>query len=373
MEGRHWIRAVLSLPLRVKKSLPRAMTFLGLCTGLSSPILGHTMRQRIGVYEDSEGLERRRFGLDGTMTRSGWGALTQTSLGISMTRDQDRQQNIINDDYVRNEYGSGDRVYDEWSVQGNLTWDKLTETRLMAQGGGDGVMDRQTIGVGAGHWLYHETIRIAVDLSQTESRQPEFRILDFDSREIGTPPEGKSRGVSLGVRHLATPSTIMDYQVSQILQKGRPEARAAQIRVRQFLVPPPSLPSVAEEAPLRTTKTSVDLGIIRAVNKGALGTDTTYGEVDSLTMEAGVNIQLDQRVQSRLAYRFYKEQEVTRVLREEKLFGSDLVSLGLGYQFAKELSQGQERGYRGEIVVSRYQTNGGLLGRSIEAGLSALF
>jgi hypothetical protein len=165
----------------------------------------------------------------------------------------------------------------------------------------------------------------------------------------------------------------MDYQVSQILQTGRPEARTGQIRVRQFLVPPESIPTGGQETSLRTTKTSVDLGMIRAINKGALGTDTTYGEVDSLTMEAGVNIQFDQRVHSRLAYRFYKEQEMTRVLREEKLFGSDLVSLGLGYQFAKEVSQGQERGYQGEVIVSRYQSNGGLLGRSVEAGLSALF
>ena len=122
---------------------------------------------------------------------------------------------------------------------------------------------------------------------------------------------------------------------------------------------------------LATMKMSVELALTRAVNKGSIGLETTYGEVDGSTWETYGNVEFPGVLMARVGYRYYREQEVTRVLREEKLFGSDLVSAGISYLFDPSL--GPERAsFSGNLIVSRYQTNQGLLGRSIELGLSAL-
>jgi hypothetical protein len=324
------------------------------------PAFAHTVRQELGAYQDNQGLSRQRIGYDVTVDgpqRAGAG-LTSSTFDLTARRDFYNDTSVVDSDYDREVYGGGRRTGDSAALTATQTWDRLTETRVLGAFSSDLQVESRTWGVGASTWGLHETLRLSVDLSRTVTDQPEFRFLDFDSKQVGNPPLTSSTGVSLGVRHLATPTTIVDYGAGQLVNDTRPPSSTGQVAIRQF-VPPVS--------------GALHVAGTRAYNRGYISTDTTYGQVDAWTLETAWLQNLWRGALARLGYRYYKEDETTRAYADEKVFGSDTVSLGMSQELPKGATFGLTRPLTLEASAARYLTNVDIAATSFELGLAARF
>ena len=91
------------------------------------------------------------------------------------------------DTYDREFYGSSYRTNQSATVSATQTWERLTETRVMGAYATDRVVKSRSWAVGVSQWIWHESIRLAFDLSRTLIDQPLYQYLDFDSQEVGNP------------------------------------------------------------------------------------------------------------------------------------------------------------------------------------------
>lgn len=322
--------------------------------------LAHTITQKLGSYQDNGGMQRERVAFDATVDGAkNRGALTDSSYSLSLSQDTYQDHDVAEDDaYTKEVYGEGYRVNDAASVSATQTWDRITETRVMGAYSTDRHVKTRSWAAGASEWTRHETVRVGFDLSRTIVEQPFYEILDYDSREVGNPTIASSTGATVSVRHLATSTTIMDYSASHVATDNRPDSNSGTVGVRQF-VPP--------------ANGAVHVSATRAVNRGYIGTDTSYGQVDAWIVDTAWLQNLWTGARARLGYRYYKEDETTRVYEDEKVFGSDTVSLG----FSQEIPKGAVDNLPGPLTVeaaaARYVTNTNVAARSYEVGVAAKF
>jgi hypothetical protein len=162
----------------------------------------------------------------------------------------------------------------------------------------------------------------------------------------------------IGVRHLATPTTIVDYGLSQVAADNRPHANSGSIGVRQF-VPP-------VEGAVQITGT-------RSYNRGYVTTDSTYGQVDAWIGEVAWLQTIAPGGKCRVGYRYYREDETTRAFENEQVFGSDTMSVGLSQDVPKEAVDSLPTPVTLELAYARYLTNAGISASSYEFGVSARF
>ncbi len=319
---------------------------------------GHSVRQKLGGYADSDGTTRQRIGLDAAIEPAAGETLTASSYTLSILRDAYQASDAATNEYDREVYGSGYRLNRTATVATNQTWNRVTETRVLGSYATDDRVRSRTWSAGASQWFRHETLRVGIDLSRTVVEQPLYQILDFDSREIGNPTVLSSVGASLGVRHLATPTLILDYAVTRLEAENRPPAHVASIGARRFV---PALDGAAHAI------------LTRGDNRGRVDETSTYGEVDAWQAEAAWVQNLWKGGLARLGYRYYQEDETTRAYRDRKVFGSDTVTLGLSQELRPSKDGTLPVPVTLDAAAGRYLTNAGISARSFEAGLTARF
>ncbi len=324
----------------------------------ANPAFGHSVKQKAGTYADNQGRERQRLQMDLGYEVPSSGTMTASSLVVSAGRDKfifgEGDDSIPN----RELYGENFREQNTFSLATSQTWEKVTDTRVSATFQQDDEVTARSMSAGASQWMFGETLRVSFDLSRTVVEQPEFRFLDYDSQEVGNPPIVSSIGSTVGVRHLATTTTIMDYTISRIENDNRPATNSAVVGMREFLP---------------TADAAVHINVSRFYNRGYIGTDTTYGQVDAWSFETAWLQNLWQGASGRLSYRYYKEDETTRAYEDEKVFGSDMYSVAVIQHLGKKVVDNINVPLQLEIGAAKYLTNVGIAANSYEAGLTAKF
>jgi hypothetical protein len=320
--------------------------------------LAHTVKQRVGAYADSQGLSRQRVGYDvgvenGASSRVP--GLSGSAFNVSATLDQFSTEGEPSA-YDEKVYGSTKRQSRSANVSASQVWDKLTETRVLGSFATDGAVKSRSYAAGVSQWVGRETVRLSIDVSRTIVEQPLFQILDYDFVEVGNPPLTTATGVSTALRHLATPTTMIDYQAGHVVTENRPATYSGGIGVRQFV---PILDGALHVAGTR------------ALNRGTITPDTTYGQVDAWIGDVSWLQNLWRGGLAKLGYRYYREDETTRAYEDEKVLGTDMITAGLSHEFKK-----------GEVAASpvtvdltgtRYLTNIDVAASSVELGVGARF
>jgi hypothetical protein len=327
----------------------------------AAPIRALTIEQRVGGYADSGGLTRQRIGYDlgwDSKASSANAALSGQSVGLTLLRDQYMRTSIVEDEYARRFYGSGYRVLQTANLTATQTWARLSETRQLLTFASDGVVTFRGGGGGGSLWLFHETLRVGVDFLRMTVMQPEYRILDFDSQEIGTPPLVTSSGATFSVRHLATPTTMIDYTAQGIWADNRPPTSSWGMSVRQFV---PFLNG------------AIHGGGIRAINRGALSVDTTYGQVDAWILDGAYLQSFGRHTHAKVGYRYYREDETTRVYADQLTVGTDRFVVAFSHDLQKGVVENIPYPLAIEGAISRYLTNTQLVARSFEVGVTGRF
>ena len=338
-----------------------AMSVGVLFTGSSSHLYAHSIQQRVGTYEGSDGRDRQRLGLDlGLDFVHQGGSITNSTCSLSMTRDFYQNTRAASDDSKneRQMYDGGQRVNDAVSATVSQTLNRITELRLLGAAARDDVVSARTAGAGFSQWLIHETLQASFDVSRTFVEKPPQEILDVDAEVVTLPPNVDSTGVNFALKHLTTPSTIVQLSYTQVLATDRPPTHSIGAGVRQFV---------------RPADGALHVNVARMLNRGPIGTDTRKGQVSAWQGEAAWLQNMWRGALARIGYRAYVEDETTRATESEKVYGSDTVSLNVAQELPKGSLSGQGQPLMISAGASRYLNNDQLSASTYEMGLLARF
>lgn len=324
----------------------------------STPGFAHSIKQQLGAYTDNKGMTRQRVGYDiNVEAKPPVQSLTAASIDLTVARDRYRQDETESSDYDKKIYGGNLRTNDRVSANLSETWNRLTDTRLVGAYASDGKIRSRTYGAGASTWIHHETVRLSFDVTRTILEQPLYQVLDLDFQEVGNPTVASSAGATVGVRHLATPTTILDYTASHVVTENRPDTNVGAVSVRQFV---------------RPLDGAVHGSVTRAVNRGYVATDTTYGQVDAWIYEVAWLENLWQGARARAGYRYYKEDETTRAYQDETELGTDTASLSFAQDLPKTATNlGVPLTL--DASAARFVTNVAVQATAFEFGVTAKF
>jgi hypothetical protein len=318
-----------------------------------------SIRQQAGFYEDSNGLQRQRLRLDGAfdLRANGGGPATSDSLvgalassirrsvssstlSLGIERDIYRDSAIQRDDKMTAYYEGGRRVRDGWNLGWNSTFSKLTDMRLLTSAQNDGVVRARNFAAGVSRWIWHESIQLNLDFSRSLVDRPELTIVDADTESISPPPLLTSTGTTLSVKHLALPTTVTNYSATLIVTNERPLRQDYQFGVKHYL---------------KSQKAALHGDVVRSINRGKLENTTIDGQLDAWIFEVAYLQTLMDGAFSRLAWRQYREDEVTRDSYQDELVrGTDLWSLSLLADLKKLAGLAP---VNLELSHSRYRTN----------------
>jgi hypothetical protein len=324
-------------------------------TLVSQEAFSHDVNQQISTYRDNQGQARHGVALGLTVDSILQDVEQSLSLIInrqdivynadSDTRDEELDQ--IEDAHIQNRGAN---------LRATHTFGSSTETRSMVAYSTDGKNRAQSFGLGFGRWLSGDLLRFAIDFSRTVDDRTTTETLDYDGETISPVTQGKTTGAILSLRHLASPTTIFDYNVGQIVTNDRPPANFGGIKVRQFIEP---------------LNGAVHLAGNRSVNRGTISTQTNYGEVDSWLATLALLKNLWRGGLFKIEYRYYQETEITRAYKDLKWFGSDAVASSFSQSFAPGVIT--EKELLLTLKHAKYVTNTALDATMLEIGLSARF
>jgi len=303
----------------------------------------HSIRQRASSYEDDHGSLRQRYKFDSNLKFNHTsGSITATSYALSAGLEQQTEKDIESNDYWKEYYEDGERQSQDYNISASQTWSKLTDSRVILGYSTDHVTTSRTGGLGISRWVWSENLQLSVDVSRTVVEQPLFEILDTDSDIIGEPTVVSSTGTSFGVKSLATPTTVTNVSWLHMEKNNRPPTNVYSGGVKQFI-------------PM--TKSAVHIDVSRAFNQGRIKTDTTYGEVDAWILQGAFLQSFWTGSNGRLAYRYYRESEVTRVDQEEYVRGTDLISFNISQELTPKDISNLQFPVVVECSVARYKSN----------------
>ena len=326
---------------------------------LSSPAKATTFKQTVGGYGDNQGLARQRLGLDVSQTlQPTASALTTAKFAVQGTRDLYQRTRLGQDEYSKEVYGTGSRTTDSGTVSASQTWRKLTDTRAAVSLTSDGRVSARSFGVGASQWLFGESLRLGIDVTRTMVEQPLFPVLDVDFQTVANPTLASATATAVTLRHLATPTTMVDYGATYVVTSNRPDTRGGSVAVRQFIPP-------ADGA--------VHMAVTRAINRGRLTAATTYGQVDAWIYEGAYVQNLGPGTRCRAGWRSYREDEITRAFGDELALGTDWWTIGIGHEWSRRDAPVGGIPLLVEINGGRYLTNTGLAANVLEASLTGRF
>ena len=304
----------------------------------------HSIRKQISSYTDNQGLQRERLKLDLTADIDHYGKIISSSTyNVAVSRDYYNFDEEYSNDYIRDVYNLETKIEDSVTLTAIQGWSKITESRLTFGFTKDQAIASRTGGVGLSRWLWYESLQASVDISKTMVKRPTFEILDEDSDILSPPTRQNSTGITTSLKHLATTTTIADYSFAYFDTNDRPPVRMYSLGIKQFIPP---------------TTSAIHTKLSRAINKGQITQDTTYGEVDAWIWELSFLQNLWKGAMSKIAYRYYKEDEISRVNKNHYVRGSDTISIG----FAQELPKGAVDSLKNssltiETSATRYLTN----------------
>lgn len=292
-----------------------------LLAGGSVDAFAHAVRNRRSAYSDNDGVKRDRYKMDVTVDLDHEGAiLTKTVYGLSASQEQYQKDDITGDEYSKQIYGSRRRKTDALALSTTQTWSKVTDSRVFASYTTDGVMHARTGGFGISQWFWRENLQLSLDVSRTLVEQPVFETLGADSDVVSPPSLITSTGTTVSSKYLATPTTISTLSFTHVEKNDRPPANIYGFGIKQF-VP--------------KTQSAVHLDIARGFNQGRVTNRSDYGEVNAWIAELAFLQNLWRGSSAKAAYRYYKEDETTRVENDEYVRGSDMVSLALAQELTK--------------------------------------
>jgi hypothetical protein len=300
------------------------------------------LRQQAGFYRNDEGLERQRLRVESNFDVSARkiSSLTSSNIVVGVERDIYRDLDAHDDKFGKEFFAGGRRIRDGWSLGWNNSFNKLTDTRIFASGQADGITSARNFALGLSRWFWHESMQINLDVSRTLAQRPELMVLDVDSTVINPPGHFSSTGTSIGLRHLATPTTITNYGVSLIASNDRPLRQDYSFGIKQFV---------------RPFNGAVHFDLIRSLNRGKLEETTLDGQLTAWVGEIAYLQNILRGQFLRAAWRQYVEQEVTRAYQDVLVRGTDMWSLGVSNDLKK--MNWIKAPVSVDLVYSRFRTN----------------
>jgi hypothetical protein len=312
---------------------------------------GHTASNDIGSYTNNEDLSRIKGSgsllLD--FDHQG-GSLTSTIYNFMFSQERNKQGEEGDDLYEKSTTNTG-------SFQAFQIWNKLLETRQSLAVAKEGDVNVASGGFGVSQWLHHETYRISLDLNKTTVKKPTSEYLDVDSNIVMLQERVDSETVTVGLRQLATTTTIVDYGASVTTSTNRPDAKQYDLGLKQFIPP---------------LDAAIHLNGSKYDNRGQVGLNTSEGSLEGQEATFAWLQNLWDDASGRVAYRYYREDETTRAYGDELTFGSDTVTFGISQKF----SLGTKRAfsdYKIHAAMSRYITNTDIKANIYEIGLGSTF
>ena len=306
---------------------------------------GITVSGENSHYIDNRGLERDRLGarVQGQVGKD-------SSVDATFSRDHYmRQLNAAPEELRPDDAVSYERT-DASSISVSHNHTKTFSTRAFgAYSDGRGSYSR-TWGAGFGYWFLHENWQFTLDANRSLANRPETNFLDYDFEIIEPSSVVDRKTVSVGLKQLASPKTIVDYGIAYSVQKNRPDTQSYSTKIKQHIA---------------ALKGSFHLGVNRSINTGEIATETAYGEVTSWKVEPAYLQNVSKQTIARVGYRYYREDETTRAYGDELTFGSDLLSLGVSHQMTPSTQV--------DWGLSRYVTNTDLVADIVEFGLTSGF
>ena len=339
------------------KSGPRCAVLISTATGVAAALgsfaplaLSHSVSQKVGGYSGTDGGQRRQVAVGMAVDTPTGGSLSASQIYLDL-----KEERTFLPPEKKEALGRKEQRH-SINMVATQVWDKITETSVIASGSRGEDLKNRTLGLGVKQWFHKETFRYAIDVSRTVVEQPYIETLDYDSELLIPPPVGESLGANVGLRHLASPKTVVDYSISHVAQEGRPPSYAGGIAVRQFI---------------ETFDGAVHVNGTRALNRGPIGTQTTYGQVDSWTTETAYLQNLWSGAAARFGYRYYRELEITRAYEDHLQLGTDAVSVG----FTQDIDDQDlvPTPLSIQAAGSRVLTNTDLAATTFEVGLTAKF
>jgi hypothetical protein len=318
----------------------------------------HSVDQKIGRYHDKDQLTRTNTSVGLNMDFDHYSeSLTSSLYGLTLSQGLTSSPIEAGSD-LGEEGDLYDSLANTVTINGVQTWNKLTETRQSFSLTEEGDDRSRSAGIGVSQWFHHETLQVSLDLGRQILKKPPFEMVDTDAETVRVPGTLDSTSARLGLRHLATKSTIMDYGVGATQTVNRPLARTYSVGIKQFV--PPLNAAIHGEG-------------IRYINKGKLDLDTTYGELEGGEATVAWLQKMWSKAKGRLAYRYYREDEKTRAFGDELTMGSDTVSLGLSQGITLDEKRSQARNFEVNAKASRYKTNSDIDAEIYEVGIGADF
>ncbi len=297
----------------------------------SQAVHADTVRQQYSHYSDNLGQGRDRWQLDLSFDFAHQNSsVEKSSLSMSLSRDMFRET----------AEEAENRSADSGSLNYGLTWGKTTDGRVMAAFTEDPATRSATGGIGVSQWIWRETLQLSLDASRTLVSRPYREVVGYDFDIIAPPALYQSTGVTMSLRHLATPRTIANYSVSQVMSNERPDAESYTADVRQFFP--------GARGAMRAT-------VGRFVNRGRLTQATIFGQMDAWLAELGWQQEMWAGAAGKIRYRWYREDEDSRKAGEKFVLGTDMVTAQIQQQVS-----GNRKGQVPVVVegaVSRYLTN----------------
>ena len=333
---------------------------------------GSQIRSTIAGAEDTTGLRHLRvgyvmglddFGRSGSSdhnTSAGSGSssnLTGNSILVALQRDSYLLRSSQDSTAADSSTALSQGPAPEQSIDLSLvqTWNKTGETRASVGYSGSKGRHSKRFGFGISEWLPGGNIRVSADGFRNLSIAPRQEILDYDSEIIASLARTTSSGVVFGLRHLASPTAVIDYNLLSVHTTGRPLSYGAAFNIKQFLP---------------RFRCAVEANVTRSYNRGEISTNTTYGSVDAWSTKLSLHKHLWTQARGRIDYRYYRENETTRALQDRKTIGSDTVALGLAQDIG---GSGNEAPFSVGGKIVRYMNNASLIASALEASLTKRF
>ena len=309
-------------------------------------VYAHDFNQGFSIYSNSQGVARQRVQSQITLDIEHEDFVADsTSLAFAFSQDQVNDPRIDNE-YQQLNYKSNERKLNSYSLGLTQVFNKVTALSVNGNFSQDQVINGNGYGFDLSHWFYKETFRFSAGYQSTSSQAPSIEFLDQDLDLVQTPENIDSKHFKAGLRHLASPTTILDYNIGFLTTSNRPHTKYAGLAVRQYI----KWLSGAMHAKLNYTD-----------NTGAVTTQTHFGEVEAWRLELAYLHDFG-KIQTKVGYRSSREYETSRVLKEKTTLGSDSALLSLNYKPTKKLKM--------NIAYAHYRTNTNIKANSSEIGLS---
>ncbi|MCX6119821.1 MAG: hypothetical protein NT027_19980 [Proteobacteria bacterium] len=320
--------------------------------------MGHEMGQRLGSYQGSDGESRVAGGLTGAIEAGAYGdsGVTSASYTIDASLESIRYKDISKNDYMLEFFPSGLKEQQSVSIGTSHTISKINDLRAGGTYSTDSISDSKSWNLGLGRWWFQDSFQTNIDVSQTITSRPSDSILDTDFQLIELGPKVSSRGASLSFKHLATTTTVWGGSYTRVISSDRPRLDAYAVNVRQFI------PSV---------KGAIHAMAARLINTGAVSTDTTLGSLAGVQAEIAILKEIVAGTNTRVGYRYVREDEQSRAYGDHLIYGADNYSWGVTQDIKK--NEFLPRPTVAHFSATRSIANSGIGSTTGEAGLSTKF